>query len=244
MSAIQILEERIALLESKLAGLALATVARDSDHEGPKYQTVVTIPPPAAERSVKPPAGGGIADPGPLGLFAFAICTIMLNFKNASITEAASMGLIVSYGIVYGGFIQLIAGLLEFKKQNIFGATVFSSYGGFWIGLAIWDILAAAKIFPGGTAFPAGRAVWLSVWGFFSFLLIFATFRMNRVMQVTITSVALLFFLLAGGVYSETSEILAGVVGIFAGFSAMYLGYATFLKHIYGREVLPVWNCS
>ncbi|KAJ3055873.1 hypothetical protein HK102_011282 [Quaeritorhiza haematococci] len=154
------------------------------------------------------------------------------------------MGMIVCYGMFYGGFIQLLAGLLEFKNKNVFGATVFSSYGGFWMGLSLWDILAAAKVLPAGSAFPAGRALWLSVWGLLSIALFFPTLRMNRVLQSTFISLIILFYLLAGGVYNETCEKIAGAVGIYCGLSALYVGYANLLKAMYGKWIIPVGDCS
>src|SRR3990172_11054984 len=84
------------------------------------------------------------ANPAPLGLMGFGLTTILLNIHNAGFYELNSM--ILAIGIFYGGIAQLIAGIMEWKKNNTFGTLAFSSYGAFWLTLVgIWLIPA---IFP------------------------------------------------------------------------------------------------
>src|ERR1700733_4692403 len=79
------------------------------------------------------PAKDGIANPAPLGLCAFGMTTVLLNLANAGFIEANSM--ILAMGIFYGGIAQVIAGVIESKKNNTFGLTAFTSYGFFWLSL-------------------------------------------------------------------------------------------------------------
>ena len=44
-----------------------------------------------------------------------------------------------------GGLIQLLAGMWEMWKANTFAATAFSSYGGFWMGWALYGILKSVR---------------------------------------------------------------------------------------------------
>src|SRR5580698_1549061 len=74
-----------------------------------------------------------LANPAPLGLFGFGMTTVLLNLHNAGFYEMNSM--ILSMGLFYGGLAQVIAGILEYKKNNTFGMTAFISYGFFWISL-------------------------------------------------------------------------------------------------------------
>src|SRR6184192_2572434 len=83
-----------------------------------------------------------VADPAPLGLAAFALTTFMLSGHNASfIPDILWIGL----ALFYGGVAQLLAGMWEFRNRNVFGATAFSTYGGFWLGLGITVVLATAS---------------------------------------------------------------------------------------------------
>jgi succinate-acetate transporter protein len=74
-----------------------------------------------------------LANPAPLGLMGFGMTTVLLNLHNAGVFGLGTM--ILAMGIFYGGFAQIIAGILEFRKGNTFGVTAFTSYGLFWISL-------------------------------------------------------------------------------------------------------------
>src|SRR5439155_23552411 len=88
------------------------------------------------------PAFWPVADPAPLGLAAFALMTFVLRGHNASFIPD---GLWIGLAIFYGGLIQLLAGMWDFRNRNVFGATAFSSYGGFWLALGIFVVLATAS---------------------------------------------------------------------------------------------------
>ena len=47
--------------------------------------------------------------------------------------------MMLGVALAFGGVAQLLAGMWEFRKGNVFGATVFSSYGAFW--LSFWAYL-------------------------------------------------------------------------------------------------------
>jgi uncharacterized protein len=79
-----------------------------------------------------------IADPAPLGLAGFALTTFLLSAINAGWAKNSTGGDWWGYAIAYGGLVQLLAGMWEFRNRNVFGATAFSTYGGFWIGLGLW----------------------------------------------------------------------------------------------------------
>src|SRR5437588_7301103 len=85
------------------------------------------------------PAFWPVADPAPLGLAAFALTTFVLSGHNASFIPD---GIWIGLAIFYGGLIQLLAGMWEFRNRNVFGATAFSTYGGFWLALGIFGVLA------------------------------------------------------------------------------------------------------
>jgi succinate-acetate transporter protein len=94
------------------------------------------------DRTVQPSATtaptSGIADPAPLGLAAFALTTFLLSAKNAGWMTHATGNSWLGYAFAYGGLVQLLAGMWEFRNRNVFGAVAFSTYGGFWIGLGLW----------------------------------------------------------------------------------------------------------
>lgn len=164
--------------------------------------------------------------------------TVLLNFHNAGFFEINSM--ILAMGLFYGGLAQVIAGILEAKKNNTFGLTAFTSYGFFWLSLV--GLIVMPKL--GWMAAPSetAMAAYLAVWGLFTFLLFFGTLKLNRALQFVFASLTILFVLLALGDSTGNSGIkhLAGFEGIVCGGSAIYTGVAALLNELYGRTVLPV----
>src|SRR3954468_23235977 len=92
---------------------------------------------PAKETPAPPTSAAmSIADPAPLGLAAFALTTFVLSFFNAGIVSDAGEPVVLGLALAYGGLAQLLAGMWEFRNNNTFGATAFTSYGAFW--LSFW----------------------------------------------------------------------------------------------------------
>ena len=190
-------------------------------------------PPPVVTASKE-----GIANPAPLGLCAFGATTVLLNFHNAGLFEMNSM--ILAMGIFYGGLAQVVAGIIEAKKNNSFGLTAFTSYGFFWLSLVA--LIVMPKM--GWVAAPSENAMvaYLAIWGVFTLLLFFGTLKLSRALQFVFATLTVLFFLLALGDYTGNSAIkhFAGYEGIVCGASAIYAGVAGLLNEMYGKTVLPI----
>jgi uncharacterized protein len=178
------------------------------------------------------------ANPAPLGLLAFGMTTVLLNFKNAGFIEMSPM--ILAMGIFYGGIAQVIAGIIEAKKNNTFGLTAFTSYGFFWLTLVGLILMPKFGWMPAPS--NGSMIAFLTMWGIFTLLLFFGTFKLSRALQFVFGSLTILFFLLvaAHATGSEEVEHLAGYEGIICGASAIYTGVAQVLNELYGRVVLPI----
>ncbi len=183
------------------------------------------------------------ANPGPLGLMAFGMTTVLLNIHNAGIYELNAM--ILAMGIFYGGMAQVFAGWMEWKKGNTFATVAFSSYGLFWL-LLVGLILLPKLTFIDGAADLASSLTALGwffmFWGIFTFLMFIGTLRINRSLQVVFLTLSILFWLLAirDWTGSELIGKIAGWEGILTGLSAMYGSIAQIWNELYGRVVLPL----
>lgn len=178
------------------------------------------------------------ANPAPLGLLAFGMTTVLLNLHNAGIFEMNSM--ILAMGIFYGGLAQVIAGIMEGKKNNIFGLTAFTSYGFFWLTLV--GLIVMPRLGWVSAASEGAMVAYLILWGIFTGCLFFGTLRISRSLQVVFATLTILFFLLALGdaTGNTTIKTLAGYEGIFCGLSAIYAGIGILLNEMYGKTVLPL----
>jgi succinate-acetate transporter protein len=185
---------------------------------------------------VRAPATPTVADPAPLGLAAFALTTFLLSAKNAGWTHGGDAWL--GYALAYGGLIQLLAGMWEFRRQNVFGATAFSTYGGFWIGLGLYIMLAEAK-----STNVANDLGWiLLAFAIFNTYMMLWSSRINMAVFgvfLTLEATEVLLFL---GNFSDTSGIvkLGGWVGILTAFVAWYASASGVVNGMAAREVLPV----
>jgi len=177
-----------------------------------------------------------IANPAPLGLLGFGMTTVLLNLANAGVIERSVV--IIAMGFALGGAAQIIAGLMEYKKNNVFGATAFTAYGLFWWSLIfIW-----CNPFSNVAADPKSMGFYLLLWGIFTFAMFIGTLKHNRASQVVFLSLTLLFFLLSASDFmgSHTLHTIAGIVGIFCGSSAIYTGLAQVINNEFGKTVLPL----
>ena len=179
------------------------------------------------------------ANPAPLGLMGFGMTTVLLNLHNAGAFELSSM--ILAMGICYGGLAQIIAGIMEWKKNNTFAATAFISYGFFWLSLV--TLIVLPKLNLATAANETAMAAYLAMWGLFTAVMFIGTFRLSRALQVVFGTLTLLFFLLAYGDFSNASpefKHLTGFEGIFCGLAAIYTGLAQVLNELFGRIILPL----
>ncbi|GHV46656.1 hypothetical protein FACS189499_02370 [Clostridia bacterium] len=175
------------------------------------------------------------ANPGPLGLLGFGMTTILLNLHNAGIIQMSVV--IVAMGFAMGGLAQIIAGIMEFRNGNTFGATAFTAYGCFWWSLIfIWN--------PGDFAAPdsVSMGYYLLLWAVFTGFMSVATLKHNVATRVVFFSLTALFLLLAVGDFTEIEVIhkTAGIVGIGCGLSAVYASVAQVINDAFGKSVLPL----
>ena len=178
------------------------------------------------------------ANPAPLGLLAFGLTTVLLNLHNAGIFEMNSM--ILAMGIFYGGIAQIIAGIMEAKKNNTFGLVAFVSYGSFWLTLVALIVIPKLGWIP--AASESAMVAYLIMWGIFTGLLFIGTLRISKALQVVFATLTILFFLLAIGdaTGNASIKIFTGYEGIFCGASAIYTGIGALLNEIYGKTILPL----
>lgn len=179
------------------------------------------------------------ANPGPLGLMGFGLTTVLLNLHNAGLFPVDVM--IMAMGIFYGGLAQVIVGIMEWKKNNIFGTVAFTSYGLFWISLvAIWML---PKTGLGAAPTELSMGWYLALWGLFTLVLFIASLKTNKALAFVFFLVFALFSFLALKDFTGVKEIglLAGYTGILCGFSAIYVAAAEILNTMYAKTVLPLF---
>ncbi len=178
-----------------------------------------------------------IANPAPLGLLGFGMTTCLLNFHNAGLIPLSIV--IIAMGFALGGAAQIIAGIMEFKKNNTFGATAFTAYGFFWWSLILIWIKPFGNI---ESADSISMGYYLALWCIFTGFMYIGTLKHNRATQVVFLTLTILFLLLSVADFTgiEIIHTVAGYVGIVCGLSAIYNALAQIVNHEFRKSVLPL----
>ncbi len=176
-----------------------------------------------------------IANPGPLGLLGFGMTTVLLNLHNAEIMPLSIV--IVAMGITLGGLAQIIAGIMEFKAGNTFGATAFTGYGSFWLSLVIIWVLPVSNA---ADSFSMGA--YLLLWAIVSGGMFIGALKHNTITKLVFGTLTVLFLLLALGDFTENPAIklIAGYEGILCGALAIYSALGQVINNEYGKAVIKL----
>lgn len=179
------------------------------------------------------------ADPGPLGLAAFAMTTFVLSMFNSGLQSAGGEPVVLGLALAYGGLAQLLAGMWEFRTGNTFGAVAFTSFGAFW--LSFW---AFVQFFEKDVAkADAGHAVglYLIAWGIFTTYMFVASLRTTVGVAAVFALLAVTFWLLGIGNAGAHPDIVkaGGYVGLATAAAAWYASFAAVCASTFGRPILP-----
>ena len=181
-----------------------------------------------------------VADPGPLGLAAFALTTFVLSMFNADLVGAPGEPVVLGLALAYGGIAQLLAGMWEFRTGNTFGAVAFSSFGAFWISFWAFVTFFEDKVPKSHLGSTVG--LYLIAWGIFTTYMFVASLRTTAAVSLVFLLLAATFFLLGAGQANESKDVihLGGYFGIATAVAAWYASFAAVTNSTFGRTLLPV----
>ncbi len=186
-----------------------------------------------------------IADPAPLGLAAFALTTFVLSMFNSGLVSDKGEPIVFGLALAYGGLAQLLAGMWEFKNNNTFGATAFTSYGAFWLSFWAFNQFYADKITDKA---DVGHAVGLYLigWGIFTAYMFIASLRVSVAVSLVFLLLAATFIVLGIGDSGANTGItkIGGYIGLATALAAWYASFAVVTNKTFGRIVMPVKDLS
>src|SRR6202035_4707755 len=202
------------------------------------HPTQGASPPVADERPI---ASSWVpANPAPLGLAGFAMTTFVLSMFNANLVNEKGVPVVLGLALAYGGIVQLLAGLWEFRTGNTFGAVAFCSYGAFWISF-YFVVHAAASLAP--TEVFSGLGLYLWMWGIFTAYMFIASLRTTGAVALVFLLLAITFIILGIGnsALTGTANVtnstikLGGYFGIATAIAAWYASFAAVINSTFGR---------
>ncbi|MHB1774718.1 MAG: acetate uptake transporter [Acidimicrobiales bacterium] len=181
-----------------------------------------------------------VADPAPLGLAGFAMTTFALSISNTNVWGPGADAAL-ALALVYGGTIQLLAGMWEFVRKNTFGALAFSSYGAFWIAYYVF----VRSVLPGvkSADVPVAVGVFLLCWTIFTFYLMIPSFRVSGAVAVVFVLLTVTFILLTVGAFESSTawNKAGGWVGVATAAAAWYASFAGVVNETFKKVIVPVF---
>ncbi|KAG7091766.1 hypothetical protein E1B28_008168 [Marasmius oreades] len=174
-----------------------------------------------------------LANPAPMGLFSFAATTFILSLYNLHTRGVQAPNVVVGMAIFAGGLTQFIAGMWEFPRGNVFGATAFASYGSFWLAYATINIPSSGiqAAFANETEFHNAQGIFLITWFMITFFFLLAVIRRHIAFSVLLTLLDLALLMLSIAEFTGNASILkaGGVFGVCTGLVAFYIGVSELL---------------
>ncbi|ODR79695.1 transcriptional regulator [Haladaptatus sp. W1] len=185
------------------------------------------------------PADTRTGNPAPLGLVGFGLTTVLLSMINAKLLPAEGEFVVVPLAFAFGGTIQLMAGMLEYREGNTFGTVAFTSYGAFWWWFGLLVIFTETGWIPLNVP-TLGMA--LILWGVFTTYMWVATFKLNWALWSVFLLLSITFYLLGFGDFLDIGwlGVAGGWVGILTGLDAMFVSFAEVVNWAYDKEVVPL----
>ena len=187
-------------------------------------------------RSVSP-----LADPGAWAVTAFATTSFMLGLYNTHLVGSASLPIVLPVAFFFGGLIQILVGILEVGRGNVFGAVVFGTYGPFWVIFGAIELWFAKMVKPASAA-DAGVSLFLAMFAVLTFYFFLASLKTDAVLVAIFALIFIgLVFLAIGAQSTGTGWTKAGgwVTLAFA-VLAWYHAAADIINFTVGRTLLPV----
>jgi len=175
-----------------------------------------------------------VANPVPLGLFAFASTALVLSLFNVHARHVTVPNVVVGMALFYGGLAELLAGMWGFAAGSTLAATIFSTYGAFWLSFATLyipnsGIAAAYQADPAMEGDAIG--IFLLVWMIVTIFFFIGSIRKSIGLSALFFFLAATFMVLSIGFLDKKVKAIkaGGYLGIITALIAYYCGLAEML---------------
>jgi hypothetical protein len=193
----------------------------------------------AQDRQAPAPAAGGMANPAPWAVTAFATTSFMLGMYQTHILNNAGIAIVLPAAFFFGGLVQIIVAIMEFTRGNLFAGAVFGTYGPFWVIVGAFDTIYAASV-PTVQANDANSLL-LAVFAVITFYLAIASLRTDLVLTAIIWLIFIGLVVLSVGAGANNVDITeaGGWIVLLFAVLAWYHAAGDIIESTFGRKVLP-----
>jgi hypothetical protein len=177
------------------------------------------------------------AEPAPLGLIGLAVAALVLGLTDMGWASAADKSLMIPWTLFLGATAQLIAGIIDFRRANIFGGTAFTAYSLLWYAVSLTLFIT---VFTDAAVDLTHYAHGLIGFLVFSLILTVAATMTNTVLFVVLIGIDFAIFFLVGQLLGGWPTEPVGVSLLAVSASSFYGAGAVLINRMAGKTVVPV----
>lgn len=179
-----------------------------------------------------------VAEPAALGLIGLGVAALVLASADLRLASGIEKSLMIPWILMFGATAQLIAGFMEFKRDNVFGATVFSVYAMTMFSIALTLFINNSTIVTkGDITYYAYGLIGIFI---FSIIATIASLMTNKVFFGILIAVDLAVVFLIPHYLYEISAQPAGIFLLLTSVLSFYAAAAIILNTMAGKCVLPL----
>jgi succinate-acetate transporter protein len=179
-----------------------------------------------------------VAEPAVLGLIGLAVAALVLASADLKLASNVEKSLMIPWILMFGATAQLIAGVMEFKRNNVFGATVFSVYAMTMFSIALTLFINSSTIVnKGDITYYAYGLIGILI---FSLIATMASLMTNKILFGILIAVDLAVAFLIPHYLYEISAQPAGVFLLITSVLSFYAAAAIILNTMAGKNILPL----
>jgi uncharacterized protein len=181
-----------------------------------------------------------IADPAPLGLTAFAVTLFVFSMFSTRLLNPAGEPIILPVALAFGGIVQVLAGMWEFRRGNTFGAVTFGTIGALWGSYWLLQHFNIGQI-PGNEV-GAALGLFYIAWGIATAVLWVASTQTTAVVSLALLLLTVSLVLVGIGDAGTHTGIIkvGGWFGLASALVAIYGALASVINSAADRTVMPL----
>ncbi|XP_071614016.1 uncharacterized protein [Heliangelus exortis] len=203
------------------------------------------------------------SEPAVLGLLANVVSAFLLCLQNLAVVHTGlrpQQGEDILAGvhlILIGGFVQLLAGFLAFRKYDHLGGAAFLTFSSLWSSFGATRIIVASYPSPQNLTLSVGNSTHLLPTGMahlsasqsavaglvayisIAFILSFCSATVNYIMPFMFGAIALALVFEAVALFGQWALVVSGVTELGIVLCGLYGALALLFKGITQRHVLP-----
>lgn len=176
-------------------------------------------------------------DPIAIGLFGFAVPLFIIGAMFHGMIPMAGLGTLLALCFGFGAAAMYVAGGFTYQMPNSYIATVFFTYGSFFLSFAIAALSGGLAVTMKSA--PELLAVWFWLMALITLIFFLASLRANIGLVLLFGLLCAAFVLMAVGnaPIASTLFMIVAVIGL-------YLAAVHVINPVMGKAILPVGSLA